>query len=110
MVLVFNVGVMKGEPVWSKELLFELYQATFPEAQVADNEAVVLLQIVGFIVPVGTEGLKLLSPVIVQPLPPLPISRTKLALSAAEAQYWRPTAPRLLPVTVPALKPVRVAS
>ena len=51
MVLVFNVGVMKGEPVWSKELLFESYQTTPPVAQVADNEAVALLHIVGEFVP-----------------------------------------------------------
>ena len=46
-------GVIKGEIVESKVVLFEPYQATFPEAQVADNEAVALLQMVGFDVPVG---------------------------------------------------------
>ena len=46
-------GVTKGEIVESKVVLFEPYQATFPEAQVAANEAVALLQIVAFAVPVG---------------------------------------------------------
>ena len=58
----------------------------------------------------GIQVLLRASPEIVQPLPPLPVDKTKLALSAAEAQYLRPAAPIVLPVTVPALKPLRVAS
>ena len=46
-------GVTKGEIVESKLVLFEPYQATFPVAQVADNEVVALLQMLGFDVPVG---------------------------------------------------------
>ena len=43
---VVRFGVTKGEVVESKVVLFEPYQFTVPVAQVADNEAVVLLHIV----------------------------------------------------------------
>ena len=82
-----------------------LYQTGLPVAQDTDNKAVVLLQILGFDVPVGAVGAAEASPVIVQLF-----TFIKFALSAADAQYFKFVAPMLLPVTVPALKPVRVAS
>ena len=57
---VVKFGVTKGETVESKVVLFEPYQATVLDAQVADNEAVVLLQMVGFDVPVGMATLQTL--------------------------------------------------
>ena len=56
MVAVVKFGVTKGEPVCKKVVLFEPYHATVLDTQVADNEAVALLQMLGFAVPVGEEG------------------------------------------------------
>lgn len=92
-----------------------LYHVTvLPDVQVAERLTGLPLQtVVGdtdTLVGLDTQVLLGASPVIVQPLPPLAVVATKLALAAVEAQYWRPTAPILLPVTVPALKPMSVAS
>ena len=53
---VVRVGVPKGEPVNGIATELASYQTGEPVAQVADNEVVALLQIVGEFVPVGIVG------------------------------------------------------
>ena len=51
-----RLGVTKGEPLNGIATLLALNQVIVPDAQVADNEAVALLQIVGEFVDVGAVG------------------------------------------------------
>ena len=53
---VVRFGVTKGEPVNGIATELALYQTGEPTAQVADNEAVVLLQMVGELVALGAVG------------------------------------------------------
>ena len=71
-------GVTKGEIVESNVVLFEPYQATFPDAQVADNEAVALLQMVGFDVPVGAVTPFIETLTATKPLKQVPLSQRTL--------------------------------
>ena len=78
MVAVVRFGVTKGEPVNGIATELALYQTGLPVVQDADNEAVVLLQILGLEVPVGAETAFIETFTATKPLKQVPLSQRTL--------------------------------